>query len=43
VLNTAHLNRTAYMARQLAHEDGVAAATDAIETALQDASWPLSA
>lgn len=43
VLNTAHLNRTTYMARQLAHEDGVAAATDAIETALQDASWPLSA
>jgi len=43
VLNTAHLNRTAYMARQLAREDGVVAAADAIETALQDASWPLSA
>ena len=43
VLNTAHLNRTAYMARQLANEDGVAAATDAIEEALQEASWPLSA
>ena len=43
VLNTAHVNRTAQMARQLGLEDGVAAAADAIETALQDARWPLSA
>jgi len=43
VLNTAHVNRTAQMARQLGLEDGVAAAADAIETALENARWRLSA
>ena len=43
VLNTGHANRTAYMARRMAAEDGVAAAADAIEAALQDVRWPLSA
>jgi rhamnosyltransferase subunit B len=43
VLNTGHVNRTAQMARQMAKEDGVTAAADAIETALEEARWPLSA
>ena len=43
VLNTSHVARTAHMARQLSKEDGVAAAADAIEQALEDARWPLSA
>jgi rhamnosyltransferase subunit B len=43
VLNTGHVNRTAQMARQLAKEDGVTAAADAIETALEHARWRLSA
>jgi UDP:flavonoid glycosyltransferase YjiC (YdhE family) len=43
VLNSGHAARTAGMARRLSQEDGVTAAVDAIETALQASRWPLSA
>jgi len=43
VLNTGHIARTAEMARRLNAEDGVGAAADAIENALQEARWRLSA
>jgi rhamnosyltransferase subunit B len=43
VLSTAHASRAAYMARRLGQEDGVAAAVNAIEAALNQQRLPLTA
>ena len=43
ILNSRHASRTAEMASRLGLEDGVSVAVDAIEAALDNASWKLSA
>ena len=43
ILNSRHAHRTADMATKLNREDGVMAAVDAIETALENARWKMSA
>jgi MGT family glycosyltransferase len=43
ILNTRHKTRTAEMAKALDREDGVSAAADAIEAAMTNARWKLSA